>query len=277
MLLWPQAGRIGAQPLSPNIDFSFGNLNNWQCYTGSSSVGSTATGPYFTSPVLSGPVAGRHIITAGLGVDPVGGFSVTAPGGGLFSVRVGNSNVGAEGDRIRYHVRVPAGTTKYSLQTMFAFVFSEPGHLASENPSFQVVAYDSASGAMIPSANNLFISQYSVPGFIGVGSGSLSYLPWTASTVNLGGMGGRTVTLEVTALDCAIGGHFGYGYFDITGFSNYLAPTVSWCNMAAGNIKFNAPAGYKYYRWYDQSFSTALNGAADTNRQVVLPLPATAQ
>src|SRR6478735_7721939 len=101
LLLLPAGTELRAQSLPPNIDFSFGNFNNWKCYTGASSVGSTATGPYFTSPVLSGPVAGRHVITYSTGVSTVG-FPETAPGGGLFSAKVGNSNVGAEGDRISY-------------------------------------------------------------------------------------------------------------------------------------------------------------------------------
>src|ERR1043165_3434921 len=114
---------------------------------------------------------------------------------------------------------------------MFAVVFDDPGHAAVNQHYFQVVSYDSATGAIIPSANNLFIAAYNLPGFMSSTYGRL-YLPWTASTVNLGGMGGRTVTVEINALDCALGGHGGFGYFDITGFSNYLAPVASNCNMA---------------------------------------------
>jgi gliding motility-associated-like protein len=263
-----------AQSLPPNSDFSSGNFTNWSCYTGTAIPGSPSTGAVFSAGVLSGPVAGRHTITSGTGVDAISGYPLVAPGGGTYSSKIGNSSVGAEADRIRYQIHVPAGTTKFSLQTQFSVVFENPAHGPAEQPAFQVVAYDSATGAVIPSANNLYIAGYSVPGFVTLPS-TVQVLPWTASTVNLGGKGGRTVTLEVSAMDCAPGGHFGYAYFDLTGFTSYLAPLALQCGR--DSIRLQAPAGYKYYQWFDQSYSTALNGAADTSRTQLLPLPATAQ
>lgn len=275
LLAGMQPARTEAQPLPPNIDFASGNFSNWGCYTGTAITGSPATGPAFSSSVLSGPVSNRHTITSGSAVDPASGYPIVGPAGGSFSVKIGNSLVGAEADRIRYYVHVPAGTTKYSLQTQFSVVLEDPGHQAEDQPSFQVVAYDSATGAIIPSANNLYIAGYVIPGFVVSPSTGALALPWTASTINLGGMAGKTAILEVTAMDCAPGGHAGYGYFDLTGFTSYLAPTVARCDR--DSIRMSVPPGYKYYQWFDQSFGTALNGPADTGHFFTLPLPATAQ
>lgn len=270
-------GALHAQSLPPNIDFALGNFNNWLCYVGYSNTGTAATGPYFTSPVLSGPLVNRHTITSGSGVDAVGGFPVVAPGGAPYSLKIGFDSISQRAERVRYNIHVPAGTSKFAITCKFAVVFENPGHQASEQPAFQVVAYDSVTGAIIPSANNLYISGYSIPGFITPTFFAGSYLPWTTSTVNLSGYGGRTVTLEVTALACAVGGHWGYGYFDVTGATANLAPTAVSCNLATNSITLQGPPGYQYYQWFDQNFSTALNSPLDTTRTRTFPLPGTAQ
>jgi gliding motility-associated-like protein len=273
-------GALHAQSLPPNIDFALGNFSNWLCYVGYANTGTTATGPYFTGAVLSGPLTNRHTITSGSGVDPVGGFPIVAPGGAPFSLKIGKDSIDTRAERVRYNIHVPTGTTKFAITCKFAVVFEDPGHMAADQPAFQVVAYDSATGAVIPSANNLYISGYSIPGFTpfgGVTTVQGSYLPWTASTINLSGYGGKTVTVEVTALACTLGGHWGYGYFDVTGAIANLAPTAVNCNLATNSITLQGPPGYQYYQWFDQNFSTALNSPLDTTRTRTFSLPGTAQ
>src|ERR1043165_5883162 len=81
-----------------NIDFSFGNFNNWTCYTST-----VSTGPVFAPWVNTGPLGGtppcsspastaHHVLTTGTGLDCHGGFPEVAPGGGLFSLRLGNDD-----------------------------------------------------------------------------------------------------------------------------------------------------------------------------------------
>ncbi len=279
-----------AQPIAPNIDFSMGNFTNWKCYTGTSISGTPATGPYFTSPVLSGPIGGtapggaspatsRHAITTGSDTDYYGGFPIVAVGGGTYSMRIGNDDIGAQAERIVYHIHVPAGTTKFSMQYQFAVVFEDPGHLPEEQPSFRVIAYDSATGAILPSANNLYISGPGLPGFKSSarGFGDVIYHTWMSNTLNLSGMGGKTVSFEVTSVDCSPAGHFSYGYFDAGNFISYLAPVAVACNLNTNTIQFQAPRGYKYYHWFNQNYSTPFNSATDTNSTITLPFPSTAQ
>jgi len=248
ILLLPLTSFGQAVTCPQNIDFSFGNLNNWYCWTGTSTTGTTT--PLFSSPVYSGPVTGRHAITSGAGVDPYGGFSVTAPAGGLFSAQLGNNVNGAEAERMQYYVRVPVGFNNYSFAYKYAVVFEDPGHNPPEQPAFMIVAYDSATGNPIPCATITYIAGAGLPGFSTSPSNSgVLYLPWTNGTLNLSGQGGKTIIVEVTSYDCTLGGHFGYGYFDIVSCGQFAA-AITYCNLSAGYVTLSAPSGYKTYKWF---------------------------
>ncbi|MFN5325045.1 MAG: hypothetical protein ACK5C5_09015, partial [Bacteroidota bacterium] len=81
-----------------NADFELGNFSNWSGTTGGCCpIISTATGI----------VNGRHTIMTGNGFDPFsnGNIPVVAPGG-LFSARLGNSNIGAEAEQLSYSFSV---------------------------------------------------------------------------------------------------------------------------------------------------------------------------
>lgn len=244
-----QSARSQAVTCPPNIDFSFGNLNNWYCWTGTSIPGVTT--PVFSSPVFSGPVTGRHDITSGTGTDPYGGFSVTAPGGGLFSAKLGNSSIGAEAERMQYYVRVPTGFNNYSFAYKYAVVFEDPGHSPEQQPAFMIVAYDSATGNPIPCATITYVAGAGLPGFSQSPATTLPtyYLPWTNGTLNLSGQGGKTIIVEVTSYDCTATGHFGYGYFDIVSCGQFAA-AITFCNLSLGYVTLSAPFGYKTYKWY---------------------------
>lgn len=266
-----QYARGQAVTCPPNIDFSFGTLGNWYCWTGTSTTGTTT--PLFTSPVYSGPVAGRHDITSGTGTDFYGGFSTVAPGGGLFSAKLGNSSVGAEAERMQYYVRVPVGFNNYSFAYKYAVVFEDPGHSPPEQPAFRIVAYDSATGIPIPCATISYVAGAGLPGFIksSVGSGPW-YLPWTNGTLNLSGQGGKTIIVEITSYDCTASGHFGYGYFDIVSCGQFAA-AITYCNLSAGYVTLSAPFGYKSYKWFKGP--TASGAPISTAQSWNAPIPTT--
>jgi hypothetical protein len=277
-------GNLRAQTLPPNIGFSGGNFNNWTCWVGIAVTGTPATGVAFNSGVVCAPINGsapgasttgksRHFITSGSDTDYYGGFPIVAPAGGTYSLRIGTDSNNTRAERVQYFVHVPAGTTSYNLQCQFAIVMEDPGHSAEDQPTFQVVAYDSATGSIIPAANNLYVSKYMFPG------GTMSsltpypyYLPWTTSTINLSGMGGKTVVLECTALACSLGGHWGYGYFDVTSAEDSLVASLVSYNLSGDSATLQGPPGYRNYRWYNQDFSKPLNYAADTFQTTTLPL-----
>jgi gliding motility-associated-like protein len=269
--------KAGAQAVTcpPNIDFSFGTLANWYCWTGMSTPGVTT--PVFTSPVFSGPVSGRHDITSGTGVDPYGGFTVTAPGGGLFSCKLGNSSIGAEAERMQYYVRVPVGFNNYSFAYKYAVVFEDPGHSPEQQPAFMIIAYDSATGNPIPCATITYVAGAGLPGFMQSTASIVTtqptwYLPWTNGTLNLSGQGGKTIIVEVTSYDCTATGHFGYGYFDIVSCGQFAA-AITYCNLSAGYVTLSAPFGYKTYRWYRGPVATG--APISTAQSWNAPIPTT--
>jgi hypothetical protein len=280
-----------------NLGFSSGNFSNWTCWVGQSIVGTAATGTALGSPTITAPIGGnapgpgttnksRHAITSGVDTDYYGGFPIVCPAGGSYSVRIGNDSTGAHGERIQYRIHVPTGTTSFNIQCQFAVVLEEPGHSAAEQPTFQLVAYDSASGTVLPAANNLYVSQGALPGFsmfvdpvTHTTNPGIIYLPWTATTINLSGSAGKTVILECTVLGCSPSGHFGYGYFDVTGTSDSLIAQPIMYNQNHDSVLLEGPAGYKYYHWYNQNFSKELNAwnEGEVARKKMLPIPASSE
>jgi hypothetical protein len=220
------------------------------------------------------PGKSRHFITSGSGTDPMGGFPIVAPLGGANSVRLGSDSIGARAERVQYFIHVPAATTSYNVQVQFAVIFQDPSHMAAEQPAFQVVAYDSATGAVVPAGNNLYISGNIIPGFVLMSSTAQVWsLPWTTSTINLSGMAGKTVILECTAMACAQGGHMGYGYFDVVSVSNTLAASLISYSAKGDSVVLQGPPGYGAYQWFNQDFSKTLNAANDSTRTKKLPAP----
>ncbi|MEO6832798.1 MAG: hypothetical protein ABI378_09930, partial [Chitinophagaceae bacterium] len=275
----------------PNIDFSYGNLNNWFCYTGSITEGPCATCPTVSDPanpiVFTGPLtgsgstprstapyfSGHHNITTGTGLDPYGFFPQVAPGGGAASVMVGNDEVNYGAERIRYYVHVPIGFNNYSFGFKYAAVLENPvGHPFNDQPAFFVRGYDSATGAPIQCATLTYVADASLPGFtLSSVGGDVLFLPWSNGTLNLSGQGGKTIIVEVESHDCGYGGHFGYGYFDITSCGQFNA-AITKCDLSAGTVTLGAPLGYKSYSWYKGP--TIVGAPVKVGSSVTVPAPA---
>ncbi len=270
----------------PNIDFSFGNFNNWLCYTTT-----VSSGPSFGTWNLSGPVSGtspggasavgtsRHALTTGTGLDYYGGFPEVAPGGGLYSLRLGNDREYAEAERVQYYIHVPVGFNNYSFNFKYAVVFEDPSHSAADQPRFIVRAFDSATGDPIVCASQTFVSGGLLPGFMTSPNPKYSgtpvyYLPWTVGNLNLSGSGGKTIIVEVISADCTQSGHFGYGYFDVISCGQFNA-AITFCDLKKGILTLQGPAGYKNYKWYNQNFTTLLSSPPHTAQTINVPAPPT--
>lgn len=244
-----------------NLDFEQGNLNNWEFFIGNCC-------PFTMTTTPSAPVVNRHVLMSGTGTDPYGGFPVVPPGGGNFSLKLGNDGIGRQAERARYYVRVPTNPNAiYTLLYKYAVVFEDPNHQPSEQPRFNVVAFDSATGAPIPCNDFTFIATSSLPGFQAstVRNGVL-YRPWTTSSIDLSQMAGRTVGIDFTTGDCDQGGHFGYAYIDVS--CNFFQSTDYYCPNTT-TITLEAPPGFEKYEWWDDNFTTQLG----TTQDVSIPTP----
>ena len=238
-----------------NIDFELGNFTNWRLYTGTCCA--------INTPTLSGPVTNRHVITSGTAVDPFGGFPIVSPGSGSYSMRLGNSGTGSQAERARYHVRVPNGVNDYSLIFRYAVVFQDPSHTASQQPRFEVKAFDSITNAIVNCSQFTYVATSTLPGFTlsGVGS-NVWYKSWTTASIDLSGYAGRTVTVDFATGDCALGAHFGYGYVDLD-CGLFKINTVACVNSPTTTL--TAPPGFQSYTWKDSTLTTTLGTWTNCN------------
>ncbi len=247
------------QFLPPNIDFETGTTSNWEYYTGTCCPIATPSGTL--------PVAGRHTLTTGATTDYFGGFPIVSPTGGGFSLKLGNSSTGGESEKARYNVNVPTGGGNYRLIYHYAIVLEDPGHSPAGQPRMQIVAYDSATGLALPCDSFYYVSSSSIPGFsTSTVDTNVHYLPWKTGTVNFSGYGGRTVALDFLTGDCDYGGHFAYGYID-------MSPGIfrSAITCTTPTVSLYGPAGYSSYTWLDSAtFSTSYG----TTRNITIPAPA---
>lgn len=268
-----------------NLDFENGNFNNWICWIGKSAVGTPATGTRMDSTQLSLPIGGnppcagpnqsRHYITSGTGGTTCSTIPEVCPTGALHSLRLGNINTDHRADRVQYYLHVPAAAPSYNLRIQYVVVLNQ-GHPEPEKaPTFQVLAYDSVSRLVLPKSNSLYVNPILTGNM--QKTTSVSYLPWTPSTINLKGMSGKTVLLEISAIDCADGGHFGYAYFDVVDVRDTLQADVVRYSATCDSVTLQAPLGYKSYQWFDQNYTHAFNAPGDTATTRSLPVPATAQ
>ncbi len=257
----------GTSPCPVNIDFEDGTTTNWNFFIGTCCPIST--------PTSTPPMPGRHEITSGSAVDPYGGFPIVSPGGGFFSMHLGNDTTGAQAEKARYYVDVPSGVLNYCLVYRYAVVLEDPGHSPADQPRFEVNATDSATGAIIPCASYNYVATSGLPGFLASSVPSRSsgltdivYKDWSTASINLSGLGGTTVAIDFASGDCALGGHFGYGYLDMSCGLFQIAGMT--CDDTATTITLTAPDGFEGYHWYDSSTFTILYGSTQT---ITIPIP----
>ncbi len=262
ILLLVVCGNARAQFCPVNIDFETGGLSNWTYYDGHVSVGPT----YTLSTTM--PILGKHTLTMGVATDPYGGFPIVCPGG-RYSLQLGNDINGSEAQRASYFVHVPSGSGAYSLIYHYAVVFEDPGHMVTEQPRMTVRAYDSATGITIPCDSFCYSASSTLPGFSvspKTSTTTVLYKPWTSGTLNFQGYGGHTVCVEFTASDCALAGHFGYGYVDMN--CGLFASSIISCGSSTATL--NGPPGYQHYYWCD---SNTMSVVIDTTQNVTISVP----
>ncbi len=249
-----------AQLTAPNIDFETGTLSNWLYYTGTCCP--------IVTPRGTAPVTSRHTRTSGTATDYYGGFPIVSPTGGSYSLRLGNSNPGGDGDRARYIVHIPTGSTSYSFIYHYAVVLEDAGHGVPGQPRMEIKAYDSLTGTVIPCDSFNYVANSSLPGFIAsTFATDVYYLPWKTGTLDFSGYGGHTIAIDFATGDCGYGGHFGYGYVDMT--AGLYANRILLC-AGATTATLTGPAGYASYRWCD---SATLSITYDTTQNTTVTAP----
>ncbi|MEO8771567.1 MAG: PKD domain-containing protein [Ferruginibacter sp.] len=252
-----------------NIDFENGNFNNWNCFTGyADSVGNTNV----ITVAPSAPILNRHRIygrSTPSAIDPYGLFATNPPDGSNFAVKLGNTRIGAEAERIQYVVHVPANDSNFSIRYDYAVVFQDPGHTAWTQPRFTAKLFDSAANAYIDCASFEYISTSSLPGFaMSPIDSSVIFKNWASVFISLRAHAGQTLYLEFTTADCVRRGHWGYAYVDVESTCSHVIDMNYECETGIATL--NAPPGFQTYNWWNQNYTTILG----TGQNVVLnPAP----
>lgn len=216
-----------------NADFGTGDFSNWVGRTGSCCVINTPT---------TGIVNGRHTIMTGNGTDPnaCDDITVVAPGY-TESARLGNAQVGAEGDRLLYTYNVTPQTSLFIYR--YAVVMEDPGHTPADQPRFEIRVLN-ANGGVISQQCGFYqvTAAANIEGFRSCGA--VRYRAWTPVGIDLSGQIGQNVTIEFSTGDCALGGHFGYAY--IVGECSPLEIQVDYCPSNNSQAILTAPNGFDY-------------------------------
>lgn len=256
-----------------NIDWELGDTTNWTAATGGPGTipGGVVTGPSAPPPpqvpqtTITTPVAGfvtgrQDIKTPAMPNDFYGGFPVVSPLGGNFSVKLGDSLSGNGAEKISYTFTVPVGVDNYSIDFLYAVVLENPGHDPEEMPRFTVSVKTASGGTVRNGCYDLnFIANSNLPGFfVSPNNAGVLYKPWTRHTLNLSGTAGQTIVVDITTGDCSLGGHFGYGYFDVLGCQEFKVVMDS-CNLDRGGAYLSGPNGYWKYEWYNNDYSVLVD------------------
>ncbi len=216
----------------PNSDFSLGNFADWGAYYGD----------FYDPAKYVGFVENRHVINSVPGeFDPFtcGGL-VTIPPGETHSARLGNANVGAEAEQLRYSLTVTPETNLFIYK--YAVVLEDPSHIPENQPSFTIEVIDENGQLVDPVCGYYYVyAQQGLPGWSTCGN--VVWKDWTTVGLNLDAYMGENVTIVFTTRDCEQTGHFGYAY--LSAYCEKLEMLVSYCPQSAA-ATLSAPPGFTY-------------------------------
>ena len=258
------------QECPPNIDFESGTFNGWTCYIGSTAAvnGENVITIYPSAPIMNRHTMYSYAANAGQ-VDQYGGFPVVCPNGSGYSIRLGNNLPGTEAEGVSYQFTIPANQDVYSLIYHYAVVFQDPNHKPEEQPRMEIEVVDVTDNKIISCSSFTFIPYGTLlPGFFlssrPQGDTPVWCKDWSAVSVNLDGMAGKTIRFFFKTADCTFRRHFGYAYLDVNSECSDEFVGAKFCPDDTA-INVTAPFGYQNYTWYNNSFTKEL-GSQQTVR-----------
>lgn len=195
--------------------------------------------------------------------DPYGGFPVNCPNGSGSSIRLGNDMGGGEAEGISYLFTIPANQNEYSLIYHYAVVFQDPAHAIYQQPRMVVEISNVTDGEVISCSSFTFIPFGSpLPGFFQSSTPTPDGTPvwckdWSAVSVKLNNLAGKTIQLMFKTADCTFRRHFGYAYIDVNSECSSEFVGASFCPDDTA-VTVTAPYGYQAYKWYNGDFSQVL-------------------
>lgn len=247
-----------------NIDFESGTFDGWECYIGS--AGESNGVNMISLQPSGGPIPGRHTMyTATSGppeLDEYGGFPVNCPNGSGHSVRLGNNIAGTQAEGLSYTFTIPANMNTYSLIYYYAVVFQDPNHEIYQQPRLEIEITNVSDNSLIYCSSFTFIPYGSIlPGFFESptpgGDTPVWCKDWSAVSINLDGLAGKTIRLFFKTADCTFRRHFGYAYIDVNSECTSEFVGSLYCRDDTV-VNVTAPYGYQNYTWYNNTFTQIL-------------------
>lgn len=233
-----------------NINFENGNCIGWDVITGT--VPNLPAQPYaFTQTGMSAcGISVNHIVVSG-GVDPVCGIQKVYPGGGVYSLQLGNgTGIGNGAARINQSFVVDLVNNTFVYH--YALVLNDAGHVAPETPYFTTRIFNQ-NGDTVYRNEIIVPTTGGDPNFIAYSGGF--YSNWATQSVNLSAYVGQDVTVEFTAGDCSQGGHYGYAYIDAdclfsTGINQlgFDEEFLVYPNPIRNELKISVPSTFTKYQ-----------------------------
>ena len=86
------------------------------------------------------------------------------------------------------------------------------------------------------------------------------YKSWTAVSINLDNLAGKSIRLFFKTADCTFRIHFGYAYIDVNSECSDRFEGADFCPDDAF-VSVNAPYGYESYTWFNSNFTQVLGNA----------------
>ncbi len=217
-----------------------------------------------TKPVDFGSddVRSRHVVNMARNqFDPRTNYALrTIPEGEMASVRLGNWNTGAEMERIEYTYTVDCDVASILL-LKYAIVFEDPEHVKEEQPHFDLILLDEDGNQIDPTCGAAnFYADRRAKGWTAISTGfgsTIVWKDWTTLGVNLEEYDGQTITIQITARDCAASGHYGYAYFTLDCAEGEIE------SLSCGALDYmtvKAPDGFNYQWFTEYEYVTDANG-----------------
>ena len=178
----------------------------------------------------------------------------------------------------RISLLIPANQDIYSLIYHYAVVFQDPNHEIYEQPRMEIEITNVTDNTIIYCSSFTFIPYGSIlPGFFlspnPGGDTPVWCKDWTAVSINLNKMAGKTIRLFFKTADCTFRRHFGYAYIDVNTECNSEFVGAAYCPDDT-LVHVTAPYGYESYTWYDKNFNRTI-GHDQTISFTPVPAPGT--
>ncbi|MBI2721201.1 MAG: gliding motility-associated C-terminal domain-containing protein [Bacteroidetes bacterium] len=272
-------------------------LSGWSVTSGlnqnagsSCNLGNLVNGPNQSAVVFCNPntgfidpiIGGCYPIYSVFGTNSNSGNSVSSnsllpPMKGNNVIRINNDLADYSAEQLSKTFAVTANNALF--QFAFISVFS-PNHVCCDAGGLQINLTNASTNSTIPcpsysisAPGSQCTSTNPVGFFIGGGScptnfngnNSNIFSKWSFNSMDLSAYIGQNITIDIIAVDCVYGGHFGYVYFDAqcspmtiigngssfpAGSTNINVPTCG-----ASGATLTAPTGLGPYTWTSNQIS----------------------